>query len=65
MLKGVAVAPLPDMPSYDPARPASFMSNGGALIDDPADLFLAVFTSEKMTVDKFGPNIGLLAEFPV
>ena len=55
---------LPDMLSYDPTRPASFPSNGRTLTDDAADAFLAVLTNGKVTGDKVGPHIDLLAEFP-
>jgi hypothetical protein len=55
---------LPDMLSYDPTRPVSFPSNGRALTDDAADAFLAVLTNGRVTGDKVGPHIDLLAEFP-
>src|SRR6266436_1769826 len=60
----VAETLLPDMLSYDPTRPASFPSNGRTLTDDVADAFLAVLTNGKVTGDKVGPHIDLLAEFP-
>src|SRR5947207_3442445 len=60
----VAGTLLPDMLSYDPTRPASFPSNGRTLTDDVADAFLAVLTNGKVTSDKVGPHIDLLAEFP-
>jgi hypothetical protein len=60
----VAGTLLPDMLSYDPARPASFPSNGRTLTDDAVDAFLAVLTNGKVTGDKVGPHIDLLAEFP-
>src|SRR6478736_10516263 len=60
----VAGTLLPDMLSYDPRRPASFPSNGRRLTDDAADAFLAVLTNGKVTEDKVGPHIDLLAEFP-
>src|SRR6266550_1600333 len=60
----VAETLLPDMLSYDPTRPASFPSNGRTLTDDVADAFLAVLTNGKVTGDKAGPHIDLLAEFP-
>ena len=60
----VAGTLLPDMLSYDPTRPASFPSNGRTLTDDAADAFLAVLTNGKVTGDKAGPHIDLLAEFP-
>ena len=55
---------LPDILSYDPTRPASFPNNGRTLTDDAADAFLAVLTNGKVTGDKVGPHIDLLAEFP-
>ncbi len=55
---------LPDMLSYDPTRPASFPSNGRTLTDDAADAFLAVPTNGKVTGDKVGAHIDLLAGFP-
>jgi hypothetical protein len=60
----VAGTLLPDMLSFDPTRPASFPSNGRTLTDDAADAFLAVLTNGKVTGDKVGPHIDLLAEFP-
>ena len=60
----VAGTLLPDMLSYDPTRPASFPSNGRTLTDDAADAFLAVLTNGKVTGDKVGPHVDLLAEFP-
>jgi hypothetical protein len=60
----VAGTLLPDMLSYDPTRPASFPSNGRTLTDDAADAFLAVLTNGRVTGDKVGPHIDLLAEFP-
>jgi uncharacterized protein DUF4331 len=55
---------LPDVLSYDPTRPASFPSNGRALTDDAADAFLAILTNGKVTGDKVGAHVDLLAEFP-
>jgi hypothetical protein len=55
---------LPDMLSYDTARPASFPSNGRTLTDDAGDAFLAVLTNGKVTEDKVGPHDDLLPEFP-
>ena len=60
----VAATLLPDMLSYDPTRPASFPGNGRTLTDDAADAFLAVLTNGKLTGDKVGPHLDLLAEFP-
>jgi hypothetical protein len=60
----VAETLLPDMLSYDPTRPAFYPSNGRTLTDDAADSFLAVLTNGKVTGDKVGPHIDLLAEFP-
>jgi hypothetical protein len=60
----VAGTLLPDMLSYDPTRPASFPSNGRTLTDDAADAFLAVLTNGKVTGDKVGAHVDLLAEFP-
>jgi len=60
----VAGTLLPDMLSYDPTRPASFPSNGRTLTDDAADAFLAVLTNGKVTGDKVGPHMDLLAVFP-
>jgi hypothetical protein len=60
----VAGTLLPDMLSYDPTRPASYPGNGRTLTDDAADAFLAVLTNGKVTGDKVGPHVDLLAEFP-
>ena len=62
--KRVAGTLLPDLLSYDPTRPAAFPSNGRTLTDDAADAFLAVLTNGKVTGDKVGPHIDLLAGFP-
>ena len=50
--------------SYDPTRPASFPRDGRTLTDDAVGAFLAVLTNRKVTGDKVGPHIDLLAEFP-
>jgi hypothetical protein len=55
---------LPDVLSYDPTRPASFPSNGRTLTDDAGDAFLAILTNRKVTGDKVGAHVDLLAEFP-
>jgi hypothetical protein len=60
----VAGTLLPDVLSYDPTRPASFPSNGRTLTDDAADAFLAILTNGKVTGDKVGAHVDLLAEFP-
>src|SRR5947209_17368157 len=62
--KQVARTLLPDMLFYDPTRLASFPDNGRTLTDDAADAFLAVLTNGKVTGDKVGPHIDLLAGFP-
>jgi hypothetical protein len=60
----VARTLLPDVLSYDPTRPASFPSNGRTLTDDAADAFLAILTNGKVTADRVGAHVDLLAEFP-
>src|SRR4051812_45076474 len=60
----VARTLLPDMLSYDPTCPAAFPSNGRMLTDDAADVFLAILTNGKVTGDKVGAHVDLLAEFP-
>ena len=60
----VAATMLPDLLRYDPARPASFPSNGRALTDDAADAFVTVATNGKVKGDKVGPHGDLLADFP-
>jgi hypothetical protein len=60
----VAGTLLPEILSYDPARPASFPGNGRTLTDDAGDAFVAVFTNGKVTGDKVGAHADLLAEFP-
>jgi hypothetical protein len=55
---------LPDVLSYDPTRPASFLTNGRTLTDDAGDAFVAIFTNGKVTEDKVGPHSDLLPEFP-
>jgi hypothetical protein len=60
----VARTLLPDLLSYDPARPASFPENGRALTDDAFDSFVQVLTNGKVRGDMVGPHGDLLAEFP-
>jgi uncharacterized protein DUF4331 len=60
----VAGAMLPEVLSYDPRYPASFLDSGRTLTDDAADAFLAILTNGKVTEDKVGPHGDLLAEFP-
>jgi len=60
----VARTLLPDLLSYDPARPASFPHNGRTLTDDAFDSFICVMTNGKVTEYKVGPHRDLLAEFP-
>jgi hypothetical protein len=62
--KRVASALLPDLMSYDPARPASFPDNGRTLTDDAFDFFLRILTNGKITEDKVGPHSDLTADFP-
>jgi hypothetical protein len=60
----VAGTLLPDVLSYNPTRPASFPSNGRTLTDDATDAFLAILTNGKVTGDRVGAHVDLLAEFP-
>ena len=60
----VARTLLPDLLSYDPARPASFPHNGRTLTDDAFDSFICVMTNGKVTKDKVGPHRDLLTGFP-
>jgi Domain of unknown function (DUF4331) len=60
----VARTLLPDLLSYDPARPASFPHNGRTLTDDAFDSFIGVMTNGKVTEDKVGPHRDLLTGFP-
>jgi Domain of unknown function (DUF4331) len=62
--KRAARALLPDVLPYEPTRPASFPGNGRTLTDDAGDTFLAILTNGKVTGDKIGPHVDLLAEFP-
>ena len=62
--KRVAGTLLPDVLSYNPARPASFPDNGRTLTDDAFDSFIRVLTNGKVTEDKVGPHRDLLLEFP-
>jgi hypothetical protein len=55
---------LPDILHYDPARPASYPSNGRTLTDDVVDYFIPILTNGKVTGDKVGPHRDLLPEFP-
>jgi hypothetical protein len=60
----VARTLLPDLLSYNPARPAAFPHNGRTLTDDAFDSFIWVMTNGKVTEDKVGPHRDLLIEFP-
>ena len=62
--KRVAGTLLPDVLSYDPARPAVFPDNGRTLTDDAFDSFIRILTNGKVTEDKVGPHGDLLLEFP-
>jgi hypothetical protein len=55
---------LPEVLPYDPARPASFPTNGRTLTDDAGDVFLAILTNGKSKEDRVGPHSDLLPEFP-
>jgi hypothetical protein len=55
---------LPDILPYDPARPASYPSNGRTLTDDVVDVFLPIFSNGKVKEDNVGPHRDLLSEFP-
>lgn len=58
----VAASMLPDVMPYQPARPASYPSNGRALTDDAGGYFLSLLTNGK--VKGPAPHTDLLAEFP-
>ena len=60
----VARTLLPDVMTYDPARPASFPANGRALTDDAAATFMAILTNGKAGGHKIRPHSDLLAGFP-
>lgn len=60
----VAGTLLPDILFYDPERAAHFPENGRSLTDDAADVFMAIFTNDKIRGDGVGPHGDLLAEFP-
>ncbi len=60
----VARTLLPDIPTYDPKRPASFPNNGRSLTDDVVDVFFAIFSNGKVTRDEVGPHTDLLSTFP-
>ncbi len=62
--KRVARTLLPDLLTYDPARPASFPDNGRTLTNDVQDFFLRILTNGKVTEDKVGPHGDLIPEFP-
>ena len=55
---------LPDILPYDPAHPAAYPTNGRALTDHPAAVFLPILTNGKVTDDNVRPHRDLLAEFP-
>ena len=60
----VARTLLPDVMVYDPTRPASFPSNGRALTDDGAAVFMAILTNGKAGGHKIRPHSDLLTDFP-
>jgi hypothetical protein len=60
----VAATLLPDILFYEPARQVSFPTNGRALTDDTADLFVKILTNGRLTGDGVGPHSDLLAAFP-
>jgi hypothetical protein len=62
--KRLAGTLLPDILSYDPARPACFPDNGRTLTDDAFDSFIRILTNGKVIEDKVGPHGDLLIEFP-
>jgi len=49
---------------FDPARAASYPSNGRALTDDVLDGFISILTNGKVTTDGVGAHSDLLTEFP-
>jgi Domain of unknown function (DUF4331) len=60
----VAGTLLPDVLRFDPARAASYPSNGRALTDDVLDYFLTIITNGKVTTDRVEAHSDLLIEFP-
>jgi hypothetical protein len=62
--KRVARTLLPDLLTYDPARPASFPDNGRTLTNDVQDFLLRILTNGKVTEDKVGHHGDLIPEFP-
>jgi hypothetical protein len=61
---GVARKLLPDILSYDPREPVRYPHNGRTLTDDVVDVFLSMYTNDKVTGDKVGPHSDLMDEFP-
>jgi hypothetical protein len=55
---------LPDILRYDPARPASYPTNGRTLTDRVVRYFLPILTNGKVMDDNVGPHRDLLDEFP-
>ena len=62
--KRVAGTLLPDVLSYDTARPACFPDNGRALTDDAFDAFIRILTNGRLMEDKVGAHGDLLHDFP-
>jgi Domain of unknown function (DUF4331) len=60
----VAGTLLPDIPSYDPTRPAAYPDHGRKLTDDVMDGYISILSSGKVTRDNVGPHKDLFAEFP-
>jgi hypothetical protein len=59
----LALQYLPDVLEYDTSRPPGY-PNGRRLIDDTADLIVALLTRGRITRDGAGPHTDLLDHFP-
>jgi hypothetical protein len=55
---------LPDVLPYDHRRPAAYPSNGRALTDDVANVFLAILTNGNVYESGIGPHTDVLSDFP-
>lgn len=60
----LAATMLPDVLSYQPARKATYPSNGRTLTDDAGGYFISEMSNGKFAGDGLRPHTDLLVEFP-
>jgi uncharacterized protein DUF4331 len=62
--KRLAGTMVPDVMTYNPARPVAYPGNGRLLAEDVVDPFVRIITNGKVTEDGVGPHNDYLSEFP-